>query len=249
MTDQFEEEILYGINPLHEALHSGKVEIEKIFISKGGAEGKVGALMRMARQRGIPVSNVPVGMLRRMSGTDKHQGIVATIAASRYSSRQEIFQFIDDRSIVLILDGIEDPGNFGAIVRTAVATSVAGIFIPIKRSVGMTKVAAKRSAGSIVHARISREKSLVSLAEALKEKGFHIVAVEKDGKEDFYDFLFEFPLALILGSESSGITTELMSRTDASIRIPISEQAESLNVSVACGVILYEVMRRSITKK
>jgi len=238
------EDIVYGINPVDEALNSGNVEIEKVYVSRTISMGRMGSILRKAREKGIPVSNVPHDLLRRISGTGKHQGIAAMISAGKYATRDEIILSAGEKGFVLILDGVEDPGNFGAIIRSAVATGASGIFIPVKGSVGMTSVVAKRSAGSIVHARIAREKSLLSLIDSLKERAFHIVAVEKEGSESIFQANFKFPLALLIGGEGKGIRRDLLEKADTVISIPIDSKVESLNVSVACGIALYEVLRR-----
>jgi len=238
------EDIIYGINPVDEALNSAKAEIEKIYVSQTMSMGRIGGILRRARERGIPVSNVPHELLRKISGTPKNQGIAAMISAGRYVSRDEVLQAAGEDGFVLILDGVEDPGNFGAIIRSAVATGASGIFIPVKGSVGMTSVVAKRSAGSIVHAKIARERSLLSLINSLKERGFCIVAVEKEGSESIFHATFRFPLALLLGGEGKGVRRDLLEKADSVINIPIDRKVESLNVSVACGIALYEVLRR-----
>ena len=240
------EEILYGINPVNEALSSGKVEIEKIYISQDAFMGRIGSLLKKARERGIPVSNVPPEILRKIAGTGKNQGIVASVSAGRYLAREEILGSTAKDAIILILDGVEDPGNFGAIIRSAVAAGISGIFVPAKGSAGMTSITAKRSAGSILHAKIAREKSLITLADVLKKRGFHLVAVEKKGEARLFDAAFKFPLALIFGSESKGIRKELIEKVDTVISIPMDDKVESLNISVACGIVLYELVRRRL---
>lgn len=243
------ENILYGVNPIYEALGSTRVEIEKIYVSKGGAKGRLGTILRKAREKDVPVSHVPIDVLRKISGTEKNQGIAASLSASHYSSKEEILGSVDDDSILLILDGIEDPGNFGAIIRTAVATGISGIFIPSRGAVGMTHIAAKRSAGAIVHAEIARVKSLISLANEIKAKNFFLVALSKGGEKSIYEIQYRLPLAIILGSEKKGIKRELREKVDEIVSIPMTAKVESLNVSVSAGIVLYEVLRRRASGK
>lgn len=235
--------MLYGVHPVWEVLLSESRRIEKIFVSKRAKGLRIGKLIKAARNNGIPISFVPMGTLKRLAGTEKHQGVIASMASATYASKEEIFSLLDEQSVVLVLDHVEDPGNLGAIIRTAAATGISGIFLSAKGSAGLTAAAAKRSAGAIEQMRIGRIRNLASLIEELKSKKFCIVVVEKGGNTKSYQAAFRFPLAIIMGGEHRGVSRELVEKADMVVEIPISEKVASLNVSVACGIILYEVLR------
>jgi 23S rRNA (guanosine2251-2'-O)-methyltransferase len=241
--DRQEKEVLYGVHPVMEAMQSESRRIEKIFIYSRARGMRISQLVKTARSRGIPVVHIPAATLKKMAGTEKHQGMIAVMASAAYSSREEIFSMLDEKSIVLILDRVEDPGNLGAITRTAAAMGVSAIFLSAKGSAGLTSAAAKRSAGALEWIRIARSKNLVSLLKEFKKKGFYIAAVEKGGVTKSYEAIFQFPLVIIMGGEHLGIRKELMDQADLVVEIPIRKRVKSLNVSVACGMILYEVMR------
>lgn len=224
-------------------MQSASRHIEKIFVYSKAKGARIGQLVKTARGRGIPVSHIPSAMLKKMAGTEKHQGVIAVMAAAPYSSKEEIFSMLDEQSILLLLDHVEDPGNLGAIARTAAAMGISAIFISAKGSAGLTPGAAKRSAGALEWVRVARAKNLVSLLKELKKLGFYVAAVEKGGKVKSYEAAFQFPLVIVMGGEHRGIRKELVEQADIVVEIPIRKTVKFLNVSVACGMILYEVMR------
>ncbi len=241
--DQRKREILYGIHPIWKIIQSESRTIEKIYVSKRSQGSRIGKLIKAARGKAIPVSFVPMETLKKLAGTDKHQGVVASIASAVYFRKGDIFSSLDESSIVLILDHIEDPGNLGGIIRTAAAMGVSGIFLPAKGSAGLTATTVKRSAGAAEIVKIARVGNLVSLVEELKKKNFCIAAIEKGGITKSYQAAFQFPLCIIMGGEHRGIRKKMREKADMVLEIPMNQKVESLNVSVACGIILYEVMR------
>ncbi len=236
-------EIIYGVHPVREVIQSESRRIDKIYVSNKVKGMRIGKLIKMARSKGIPVSHIPTAILKRMAGTEKHQGVIASMASAAYSSKEEIFSMLDEDSIVLLLDHIEDPGNLGAIARTAAAMGVSAIFLSAKDSAGLTAAAVKRSAGALEWVKVARAKNFVSLLKEFKKKNFFVVVVEKGGATKSDEAAYQLPIVIIMGGEHRGIRKELIKQADMVVEIPIRKRVESLNVSVACGMVLYELMR------
>jgi 23S rRNA (guanosine2251-2'-O)-methyltransferase len=205
----------------------------------------------MAKANRIPVHVEPPAAFDRLVPNGKHQGVIAVVAAKPYSSTEEILERARTRqepAFMVILDGVEDPHNLGAVLRTAEAAGVHGVFIPERRAAGLTSSVAKVSAGALDHILVARATNLTRLVDELKEEGVWIYALDSSAPQSYTDVDMTGPLALVAGGESEGIRPGLLKECDASMRIPLAGRVESLNVSAAVAVALFEAVRQRRTK-
>jgi 23S rRNA (guanosine2251-2'-O)-methyltransferase len=241
---------LYGVVPVIEALRAGKRQIEQITIANGVRDVRLKELIDLAHHSGVPVHRAPRLDLDRAAGSPKHQGVVARTAAARYHDADDLLEDLGDRvkrgdpPLVLGLDGIEDPRNMGAILRTAECAGVNGVFVPERRAVGLTETVAKAAAGALEYIPVARVTNLVRLIEQLKERNIWVVGTAADAEADYTEWDWKLPAAIFLGSEGSGLHRLVRERCDTLVRIPVLGRLESLNVSVAAGILLYEALRQ-----
>ncbi len=239
------ENFIYGIRPVIEALKSGK-EIEKIMIQKGLRGEGFQQLHGLIREMEIPIQFVPLEKLDRMT-RQNHQGVVAMISEITYQKIESILPTAYEQGkvpLVLVLDHITDVRNLGAIARTAECSGVDAILIPEKGSAQVNQDAVKTSAGALYKIPVCRYHSIKESITFLKNSGLKIIAATEKANSDYYEADMKQPLAVILGSEESGISAELLGMADELIQIPILGEIQSLNVSVAAGIILYEILRQ-----
>src|SRR5258705_4356071 len=242
--------LIYGLIPVMEAMRAGKRQIEEITILEGGKPERLRHLLELARELRVPVHRVPRIEMDRSMGEAKHQGVVARIAAARYADADDLLASLEtkigtsDPPLVLGLDGIEDPRNMGSILRTAECAGVHGVFIPERRASGLTEVVAKVAAGALEYVPVARVTNLVRLIEQLKESNIWVVGTAIEATRDYIDWDWTIPVAIVLGNEGHGLHRLVRERCDALVRIPVSGSLNSLNVSVAAGVLLYEAMRQ-----
>lgn len=243
-------ELIYGIGPVTEALLAEQRQIENINVAIDIHSPRIRDLLKLARSKRIPVRNVPKAVLARVAGHSNHQGVVATVAAIKYFDPETLLQSLSSQSkgdrppLVLVLDGIEDPRNLGALIRTAECGGVDGIFIPVRHAVGLTETVAKTSAGAIESVKIARVPNIVRLIEDLKEQNVWTIGAASNAEIDYTEWDFTRPSALVLGGEAKGLRQLVRERCDALVRIPMAGAIESLNVSVAAGVLLFEANRQ-----
>lgn len=240
-----EESIIEGRNPIIEALKADR-EIEKIWIAKGSETGSIKKIIGMAKEKRIPIEYVDRNILDNKSITGANQGIIANVAAYKYSELEDIIFKAKERKedlFVLILDGIEDPHNLGAIIRTAEAAGVHGIIIPKRRAVGLTQTVVKASAGAIEYVPIVKVANLVQTIKTLKECNVWIAAADISGK-DYFEADLKGNIGVVIGSEGKGISKLVLENCDFSIKIPMKGKISSLNASVAAGVLMCEVVRQ-----
>ena len=232
-----------GRNPVLEMLKSGK-EIDKLFLQKG-ASGSARNIVELARSKGVIMVETDKAVLDKMSEGRPHQGIIARLAAHDYADFDDLLAAAKahPHPLLIILDHLEDPHNFGAILRTALAAGAQGVIIPKRRSVALTPAVAKASAGASAHLPVARVANLAQHVELLKEAGFWVVGTEDSGKV-VYDTKQSGPLAIVFGSEGEGISRLLKERCDELVSIPMLGPISSLNVAVACGVMLFELVRQ-----
>lgn len=236
-----------GLKPVLEALRAGSRRIEKIVIADGAREHRVSEIIELARTSGIPFNRVGREVLERyVEPGANHQGVVATAAAAEYADPDTLIEEIAaaQMPLVVVLDGIEDPRNLGAIIRTAECAGAKWIFIPEHRAVGMTETVIKTAAGATEFARVAKVKNLNRLIEQLKSNNIWVVGTSGEAATDYADWDWKRPSALVLGSEGKGLHRLVAENCDALVRIPMRGQIESLNVSVAAGVILFEAVRQ-----
>lgn len=249
-TDSGAQNVVYGPNAVLEALRAGKRQIEAITILESARPDRLKALLEAAREKGVPVHRVPRLDLDRSLGDARHQGVVARIAAARYADADELLDTLeskigsDDPPLVMGLDAIEDPRNMGSILRTAECAGVHGVFIAERRAVGLTSVVAKVAAGALEYVPVARVTNLVRLIEQLKERNIWVVGAAAEAKQSYTDWDWTVPAAVFLGNEGHGLHRLVRERCDTLVRIPVAGSLESLNVSVAAGVLLYEARRQ-----
>lgn len=236
--------LLIGRNPVMEALKSGR-QIDKLMILRDG-EGSIRKLAAMARDKKIQVQYVERTVLDRIAGKRPHQGVAAYVAAHGYCELDDILQAAWDRGedpFVILLDGLEDPHNLGAIMRTANAAGAHGIVIPNRRSVSLTETVAKASAGAIEYVPVARVSNLAQAIDKLKENGLWIAACDMDGKS-YYDAELTGAVALVVGGEGHGVGRLVREKCDFVLSIPMKGQINSLNASNAAAILMYEVFRQ-----
>lgn len=241
---------IYGLNPVLEMLRAGSKQLQQITISDAARHERMKELLELAKQARIPIHRVPRNAIDRLLPGVTHQGVVARVAAAKYTDADDLLdelasQVKDGRPpLVLGLDAVEDPRNLGAILRTAECAGVNGVFIPERRAVGLTGTVAKTAAGALDRVPVARVTNLVQLIEQLKQRNIWVIGAAADGTSDYTEWDWTVPSALFLGSEGSGLHRLVRERCDTLVRIPVRGQIESLNVSVATGVILYEALRQ-----
>ncbi|NLK73017.1 MAG: 23S rRNA (guanosine(2251)-2'-O)-methyltransferase RlmB [Clostridiales bacterium] len=238
-------DIIEGRNPVIEALKADR-EIEKVLIAKGADSGSVKKIIAMTKEKGIPIQYVEKPLLDKQSETNAHQGVMAYISAYKYSELEDIVfkaQGKKEDLFVIILEGIEDPYNLGAIIRSAEAAGAHGIIIPKRRAVGLTASAVKASAGAVEYMPVVRVSNIVQTVQKLKELGVWIAAAHMDG-EEYNKANLTGKIALVIGSEGKGISKLLLENCDFAIKMPMKGKIESLNASAAAAVMMYEVVRQ-----
>lgn len=234
-----------GRNAVLEAFRAGKT-IDKIFVLDGCQDGPIRTIVREAKKGDTILSFVAKERLDQMSETGKHQGVVAYAAAYGYAQVEDILNAARKKNeppFVILLDGIEDPHNLGAIIRTANQAGAHGIIIPKRRAVGLTATAAKVSAGAINYTPVAKVTNLVKTMEQLKEEGLWFVCADMDGGV-MYGQNLKGPIGLVIGSEGDGVSRLVKEKCDFVTKIPMFGDIDSLNASVAAGVLAYEVVRQ-----
>ena len=238
---EVDENVISGRNAVKELLESGR-DVEKIFISSGEREGSINLILGIASERGIPIFERERSRLDEMSGGAKHQGVIAIAAEANYSTVEEILAYAEERGeapFIVLCDGIEDPHNLGAIIRTAECSGVHGVIIPKRRAVGLTSTVAKSSAGALSHMRIAKVTNLAVTLDELKERGLWAYAADMDGT-DYRSTDMKGGTVIVLGSEGFGISRLVKEKCDFVVSIKMYGQVNSMNVSCAAAVILTE---------
>ncbi len=235
---------LAGIHPVREALRAG-VPLERVLVAKGAAGPRLQELIELCRERGIPVRFEPRAQLDRAAGSAAHQGVVAFGAAERYVSLE---QTTAAGGLHVVLDGVEDPHNLGAIARTAHAAGAAAIVIPERRAAGLTETVARTAAGALAYLPVVRVTNISRALEELKQRGYWIYGLDERGEQPYDRVEFAAPTAIVLGGEGRGLHQIVARHCDALVSIPMAAGSAggvaSLNVSVAAGVVLFEWRRR-----
>jgi 23S rRNA (guanosine2251-2'-O)-methyltransferase len=240
-------DFIFGIHPILEAIKAGR-EINKIMLRKGIKTESIASLLKFIKQYDIPYQYVPVEKLNRITRAN-HQGVIAYLSVIDYKNIEEIVQrtYEDGRDpFVMVLDQITDVRNFGAIARTAECAGVDAIIIPQKGSVSITPDAIKTSAGALTRLAICRSSDLASTIRMLKSLGLIVVAVTEHASEYYHITNLLGPIALVMGSEQKGISKSLVEYSDKQVKIPMHGKIQSLNVSVASGILCYEVVRQRL---
>ncbi len=240
--------VVYGVNPVKELLRAGGEGLSELWLAEGARSGAVAELARLAAAGGARVKHAPRKKLDSLAGVDKHQGVVAVVAGEfRYVEVQEILAVAAARGespLLVILDGVEDPHHLGAIARSAVAMGAHGVVIPRDRAVGVTPVAVKASAGVLERCLVARVVNVSRALEDLKGEGVWSVALAADGDRELAELDLRGPTALVVGSEGEGIRALVRKTCDHGARIGMAGGVESLSVSAAASVALYEAARQ-----
>lgn len=234
---------IVGRNPVLELLR-GERPVDMLYVSSGAGGGSIGEILRLAAQREIPVKRVDDKKLEALGGGAAHQGVAASLSAHRYASLDEIFERAGaDPLFVVIADGVEDPHNLGAIIRTAEVVGAHGVIIPKRRSASLTPAAAKSAAGALEHIPVARVTNLAALIEQLKQRGVWVYAADMQG-ESYCTVRLDGPVALVVGSEGRGLSRLIREKCDMALSLPMYGRISSLNASVAAGVLLVEIARQ-----
>lgn len=248
--DEDTQDIVYGLRPLIEAIRSGK-EVEKVLLQKGLGGAMLKELIHLLNESMVPYQAVPLEKLNRITRKN-HQGVIAFIAPVQFYNIGELlpsFYEQGEEPFILVLDRITDVRNFGALLRTAASTGVNAVLIPSKGSARLNSGTIKSSAGAIYKIPICREHNLKKALAYLKNSGLRLVAVTEKAEKLHFEENLTGPLALIMGSEGEGISGEYLKLSDVQMKIPMLGEIESLNVSVAAGVLMYEVVRQRFLSK
>src|SRR5579885_2630579 len=238
---------LTGIHAVREALEAGR-PLEHVLIAKGRQDARVEEIVRLARGRGIPVRFEERGHLDRAANSREHQGVVAVAAASVTASLETILARANsgrgERGLIVLLDGVEDPHNLGAIIRTTLAAGAHGVVIPERRAAGLTDTVARASAGALAHLPVAKVTNLARTMEELKEAGYWLVGLDEQATKAYTEVDYRSPVGIVLGGEGKGLHELTRKRCDFVVSLPTSGPVKSLNVSVAAGVVLFEAIRQ-----
>jgi 23S rRNA (guanosine2251-2'-O)-methyltransferase len=232
--------VLAGIHPVREALRAGR-DLDRVLIARGAGGPRLQEIIELARERSVPVRFEPRDALDRASNSATHQGVLAFGAAQRYA---ELDQVAGDAQLLVVLDGVEDPHNLGAIIRTAHAAGAAAVLVPDRRAAGLTETVAKAAAGALEHLPVVRVGNVTQTLEALKAKGFWIYGLDERASELYSETDYVRPTVVVLGGEGQGLHQLVKKHCDVLVRIPMAGAISSLNVSVAAGIVLFEWSRR-----
>ena len=242
---EYQELTIEGRNAVLEAFRSGK-PIDKLFVLDGCQDGPIKSITREARKHDTIVNYVTKERLDQLSETKKHQGVIAFAAAYEYAQVEDILKAAEEKGeppFIFLLDNIEDPHNLGAIIRTANLSGAHGVIIPKRRAVGLTATVAKTSAGALNYTPVAKVTNLSATIKELKEKGLWFVCADMDGTQ-MYQLNLKGPIGLVIGSEGEGVSKLVKENCDFVASIPMKGDIDSLNASVAAGVLAYEIVRQ-----
>jgi 23S rRNA (guanosine2251-2'-O)-methyltransferase len=238
---------LTGIHAVKEALEAQR-PIDRIAITKGRQDTRIEEIVQLARKQGVPVRFEERGQLDRLANSKDHQGVVAVAAARAAATLEDVLASANSGSgqkgLIVLLDGVEDPHNLGAIVRTALAAGAHGVLIPERRAAGLTDTVARSSAGALAHLPVAKVTNLARAMEELKEAGYWLVGLDEDSDKTYTEVDYTTPVGIVLGSEGQGLHELTRKRCDFVVSLPTTGPVKSLNVSVAAGVVLFEALRQ-----
>ncbi len=235
--------LLAGVHPVTEALRAGR-PIERVLIARGTKQQRLQPVIDECHQRGIPVRFEPREALDRLARGATHQGIVALAAEKEYARLDDILDKLDHPGLLVALDGVEDPHNLGAIIRSAHAAGADAVVIPQRRSAGLSETAGKAAAGALEHLPVIRTTNLNQEIERIKQKGFWTFGLDERAGKNYDEADYRGNVALVLGGEGKGIHQLTAKHSDVLVKIPVAGRIASLNVSVAAGIALFEVLRQ-----
>lgn len=239
-------EVLYGLHPVEEAIRSGSRQLDHVSVARERRDDRLERLIELCRTAGVRVALEPRDQLTRLARTDAHQGVLAVVRERKFLGIEDLLapKETGEHRFLLALDGVEDPHNLGALLRTADGAGVDGVILPERRSAPVTAAVAKTSAGASEHVRIARVTNLVRALEQMKQKHVWVIGLDERGTPDYTDFDFKTDCVLVLGREGAGLHDLVKKTCDHLLRIPMAGQLSSLNVSVAGAIVMYEAMRQ-----
>jgi 23S rRNA (guanosine2251-2'-O)-methyltransferase len=240
---------VFGVLPVLEALRANARRVDKIMVAEGVREKRLEELFDLARANGVRVDRVPREVLERsVDQNANHQGVAAFAAAADYVTVDDLLNGAGAEALLVILDGVEDPRNLGAVLRSAECAGADGVIIPDRRAAGLTETVAKSSAGAIEYVKVAKATNLNRLIEDLKARNIWVVGTSADAATEYTNWDWRQPSALVLGAEGSGLHRLVAENCDVLVKIPMYGKIDSLNVSVAAGVILFEARRQRSRK-
>jgi 23S rRNA (guanosine2251-2'-O)-methyltransferase len=234
--------MICGVHAVYEVLAAGQQPVERIHILRDARLPRLKQVLDLARTKGVPIRKEERAVLDKIAGGVVHQGIVAIVAEATYAPLARVFDA--KLPCVVVLDGVEDPHNLGAVIRTAEASGVSGVIVPERHSAPLSAVVSKASAGALAYVPIVRVGNVASTLDELKKKGVWVVGVDEEGEKLWTDFDYTSPVALVFGGEHRGLRRLVREHCDVVVRLPMLGKVSSLNVSVTAGVVLYEVVRQ-----
>ncbi len=243
-------DLLYGLHPVEELLRSGGRGLERVMVARERQDAKLAGILAMCRELGVRVSAESREQLTRLAKTDQHQGVVATVRERAFLALEDLYPKPSiagtegGHEFLLALDGVEDPHNMGALLRTADAAGVSGVLVPERRSAPIGATVAKTSAGASEHVRIAKVTNIVRALEQLKQRNVWVLGLDERGKMDYTEFDYRTNCVLVLGREGAGLHDLAKRSCDHLLRIPMAGKVSSLNVSVAGAVVMYEALRQ-----
>ncbi len=237
--------ILIGIHPVAEALRARR-PLDRVLVAKGAGGPRVQEIVDLSRKNSTPLRFEERGALDRLAGSAAHQGVVALGAAKQYAQFEDV---AGAARMLVVLDGVEDPHNLGAVVRTAHAAGADAVVVPERRAAGLTETVAKAAAGALEHLPVARVTNINRMLEDLKKRGYWIYGVDERGDQDYDSVDFAERAVLVFGAEGKGLHQMVREHCDVLVRIPLAGKISSLNVSVAAGVVLFEWKRRRTSNK
>lgn len=241
--DEPKPDVISGRNPVSEAVRSGR-PIDKIMIARGEQSGAVVGILAKAREKKIPIKEVDRAKLDYISGGSTHQGIIAFAAVKEYSTVDEIFEYaesLNEPPFIMVLDEVEDPHNLGAIIRTAECAGVHGVIVPKRRSASLSYTVGKASAGAVEYMRVARVTNIANLIDELKDRGVWVYGADMNGT-DYTQCDFSGACAIVIGNEGKGISRLVREKCDVIVSLPMKGKINSLNASVAAGILMYSAM-------
>lgn len=236
--------LICGINAVMEALKAPESRVEKICIQRGRRNPRIQTIIDQARQKHVPLSFEEKAWLDRKAEGQRHQGVLCYVGEMVTLSVEDILEKTGSPGLLMVLDGIEDPHNLGAILRSAEVANADGVFVPLRRSAGLSSSAIKASAGAAAHIKVARVRNTARLLELLKGRGYWVTGLDASSPQPLWEADFTRPTVLVLGSEGSGLHRVVREKCDYLAGIPVRGKVASYNVSVAAGIALYEVLRQ-----
>ncbi len=234
---------LIGVHAVREALVAGR-SVEHVLVARGAQNPRLQEIIDLCRRSRVPLRFEPRESLDRAAGASSHQGVVAVVAAQHYYELEDLIAPAGDPGLLAVLDGVEDPHNLGAIIRTAHAAGADGVVIPERRSAGLTEAVSKSAAGALEYLRVARAPNLNRALESLKQKEYWIFGLDERADKNYDAVDYRGRAAIVLGGEGKGLHEQVTRKCDFLVKIPVAGRIASLNVSVAAGIVLFEAMRQ-----